>query len=44
MDAEQYDEMMAEIKLMRKIAQAEQRVEGGEAYMSMEELRKKLNV
>lgn len=35
MDAEQYDAMMAEIKLLAKVAGAEQRIADGEAYMSL---------
>lgn len=44
MDAEQYDAMMAEIKLLAKVAQAEQRIADGEAYISLEELKAKLGV
>ena len=44
MDAEQYDSMMAEIRLMRKIVKAEQRIENGESYMEMSELKKKLGM
>jgi len=44
MDADQYDAMMAEIKLLAKVAQAEQRIADGEAYMSLEELKAKLGV
>jgi len=44
MDAEQYDAMMAEIKLLAKVAGAEQRIADGEAYMSLEELKAKLGV
>jgi hypothetical protein len=42
MDADQYDTLMAEMKLMRKIANAEQRITNGEGYMTVEELRSKL--
>ncbi len=44
MDAEQYDSIMAEIRLMSKIVKAEQRVENGESYMGMSELKKKLGM
>jgi prevent-host-death family protein len=44
MDADQYDTLMAEMKLMRKIANAEQRIADGEQYMTMEELRGKLGL
>ncbi len=44
MDADQYDAMMAEIKLLAKVAGAEQRIADGEAYMSLEELKAKLGV
>jgi prevent-host-death family protein len=44
MDAEQYDTLMAEIKLMRKIAIAEQRVADGEDYLTIDELRGKLGL
>ncbi len=44
MDAEQYDSIMAEIRLMSKIVKAEQRVENGESYMEMSELKKKLGM
>jgi prevent-host-death family protein len=44
MDAEQYDTLMAEIKLMRKIAAAEQRVSDGEDYMTLSQLRGKLGL
>ncbi len=44
MDAEQYDSIMAEIRLMSKIVKAEQRVENGESYMEMLELKKKLGM
>ena len=44
MDADQYDAMMAEIKLLAKVAQAEQRIADGEAYISLEELKAKLGV
>jgi len=44
MDADQYDAMMAEIRLLAKVAQAEQRIADGEAYISLEELRAKLGV
>lgn len=44
MDAEQYDALMAEIRLMSKIVKAEQRVANGEPYMDMAELKKKLGM
>jgi prevent-host-death family protein len=44
MDAEQYDTLMAEIKLMRKIAAAEQRVSDREDYMTLSQLRGKLGL
>lgn len=44
MDAEQYDSIMAEIRLMSKIVKAEQRIENGESYMEMSELKKKLGM
>lgn len=44
MDVEQYDTIMAEMKLMSKIIGAEQRIVGGESYMDMSELKAKLGV
>ena len=44
MDATQYDAIMAEISLLRKIVKAEQRVVSGESYMEISELKKKLGV
>ena len=44
MDAEQYDTIMAELRLLAKVAGAEQRIANGEAYMDLEELRAKLGV
>jgi prevent-host-death family protein len=44
MDAEQYDTLMAEVKLMSKIVKAEQRIDNGEDYMTIEELRTKLGI
>ena len=42
MDAEQYDSIMAELKLLAKVAGAEQRIANGEAYMNLAELKAKL--
>ena len=44
MDAEQYDSIMAEMRLMSKIVKAEQRIENGESYLEMSELKKKLGM
>lgn len=44
MDAEQYDSIMTEMRLMSKIVKAEQRIENGESYMDMSELKKKLGM
>ena len=44
MEVAQYESLMAEIKLMAKIVGAEQRIENGEEYMSISQLRKKLGV
>ncbi len=44
MDVEQYDSIMAELKLIGKIVSAEQRVASGEEYLSLAELRSKLGV
>lgn len=44
MDATQYDAIMAEISLLRKIVKAEQRVLSGESYMEISEMKKKLGV
>jgi prevent-host-death family protein len=44
MDAEQYETLMAEIKLMRKIVTAEGRIAEGESYLTIEELRGKLGL
>ncbi len=44
MDAEQYDAIMAEMRLMSKIVKAEQRIENGESYLDMSELKKKLGM
>ncbi len=44
MDVAQYETLMAEIKLMSKIVTAEQRIENGEEYMSISQLREKLGV
>ncbi len=42
MDAEHYERIMAEIKLLGKIAKAEKRIENGESYMDFGELKAKL--
>lgn len=44
MDAEQYDAIMAELKLLAKVAGAEQRIANGEEYMNLAELKAKLGV
>ncbi|MCM1546617.1 MAG: type II toxin-antitoxin system Phd/YefM family antitoxin [Clostridiales bacterium] len=44
MDAEQYDKIMAEMRLMSKIVKAEQRIENGEEYLSLDELKNKLGI
>ena len=44
MNVAQYDTLMAEIKLMAKILSAEQRIENGEQYLDMSQLREKLGV
>lgn len=44
MDAEQYDAIMAELKLLAKVAGAEQRISDGESYLSIAELKAKLGV
>ena len=44
MDAEHYETIMDEIKLLGKIASAEQRIANGESYMSITELKAKLGV
>ena len=44
MDAEQYDAIMTELKLLAKVAGAEQRIADGESYISIEELKAKLGV
>lgn len=44
MDAEQYETIMAEMRLMSKIVKAEQRIENGESYLEMSELKKKLGM
>ncbi|MBQ7712691.1 MAG: type II toxin-antitoxin system Phd/YefM family antitoxin [Clostridia bacterium] len=44
MDAEQYDAIMAELKLLAKVAGAEQRIADGESYLSIAELKAKLGV
>ena len=44
MDVEQYDELMAQIKLMEKIMGAEQRTERGEPYIDLSTLRSKLGI
>ena len=44
MDAEHYERIMAEIKLLGKIAKAEKRIENGERYMDFGELKAKLGV
>jgi prevent-host-death family protein len=43
MDAEQYDALMAEIKLMRKILKTEQRVVSGEDYLTLSQLQEKFS-
>jgi len=44
LDAEQYDAIIAELKLLAKVAGAEQRIANGEACLNLEELRAKLGV
>lgn len=44
MDVEQYDALMSEIKLMAKIISAEKRIENGEEYLDIPQLRAKLGV
>lgn len=44
MDAEQYDAIMAELRLLAKVAGAEQRIADGESYLSIAELKAKLGV
>ena len=44
MDAEQYDAIMAELKLLAKVAGAEQRIADGESYLSIAELKAKRGV
>ncbi len=44
MDVAQYDTLTAEIKLMAKLVSAEQRIENGEKYLEISELREKLGV
>ena len=44
MDAEHYETIMQEIKLLGKIASAEQRILSGERFMTMAELKAKLGV
>ena len=44
MDAEQYDRIIAELKLIGKIAAAEQRITDESDYMDISELKSKLGV
>lgn len=44
MEASHYESLIAELKLLNKIATAEQRIENGENYLSMSELKLKLRV
>ena len=44
MDVEQYDRLMAQIRLMDKIVRAEKRIENGEEYLTLDELKSKLGV
>lgn len=44
MDVEQYDTIMAELKLIAKIVSAEERISQGESYLSLSELKQKLGV
>ena len=44
MDAEHYEKIMAEIKLLGKIAKAEQRIADGEQYMDLVELKAKFGI
>ena len=44
MDAQQYETIMQELKMLAKIAQAEQRIIDGEDYLSISELKTKLGV
>lgn len=44
MDAVQYESIIAELKLLNKLATAEQRIENGESYLSFADLKRKLGV
>lgn len=44
MDVEQYDTIMAELKLIGKIVSAEQRISNGEKFIDLSELKQKLGV
>ena len=44
LDAEQYDAIMEELKLLAKVVGAEQKIANGEACLNLEELRAKLGV
>lgn len=44
MDATHYESLIAELKLLNRIATAEQRIENGESYLSLAELTCKLGV
>ena len=44
MSAEQYDSILAEFKMLQKIINAEKRINDGEEYMSISDLKDKLGV
>lgn len=44
LDATHYEKIIAEIKLLNKIATAEQRISNGENYLTLTELNNKLGV
>ena len=44
MDMKEYEQLVSEIKLINKINQAEQRIADGEKYMTVNELREKIDI
>ena len=44
MDATHYERLMAEMKLLNKLVSAEQRIENGESFLTLEEIKSKLGV
>lgn len=44
LDVDAYDKMLEEMKLLTKLAAAENRVEGGEPLLTLDELKSKLGV